>query len=405
MRSFLRAALLASLLALPVVSTPQGTQTRLQRLQAAVASNPSDSASLFFLAREEAGAGDAKAAAASLRKLATMADGYLPPRADGFEKVWSDPQVTQAVQALEAKLPRLDFAPVAFTVDDPGLIPEGLAYDPQAQAFYLGSIAEHRIMRIDAQQHITEFAGAAADLDSVLGLAVDSPRHTLYAVSTSALTAKGREHPRNQVVAFDLITGTLVRRYEAPLAAQLNDVTVAFGGRAYVTDSGSGQVFELQADRPARVLVGPGQLRGANGIAASADGKSLYVAHATGIALVDTGTGAWKPVVNRTRENIAAIDGLYQYNGQLIGVENVTNPGRVILMRLSHGADEIVEVRTVLSHHHNQLNEPTTGAVRADTGYFFLLAATGVTHFNEQGRIENLDTLPTATVLKVLLPR
>ena len=83
----------------------------------------------------------------------------------------------------------------------------------------------------------------------------------------------------------------------------------------------------------------------------------------------------------------------------------MTNPGRVVLMRLSHAGDEIVEVRTVLSHHHNQLDEPTTGAVRADTGYFFLLAATGVSHFNDQGRIEGLDTLPTATVLKVLLPR
>jgi DNA-binding beta-propeller fold protein YncE len=404
MRSLLRAAFLASLLAFSPLCAPQGAPSALQRLQAAVAANPSDPALLFFLARAQASANDAKGAAASLRKLGGMADGFLPPQGDGFEKVWSDAQFAQAVQALDAKLPRLDFAPIAFSVEDPGLIPEGLAYDPQAQAFYMGSVAEHRILRIDAQQHVTEFAGAPADLDSVLGLAVDSPRHTLYAVSTSALTAKGREHLRNEVVSFDLVTGTLVRRYAVPLARQLNDVTVAFGGRAYVTDSGSGQVFELQEDRPARVLVGPGQLRGSNGIAASADGKRLYVAHATGIAVVDTQSGAWKPLVNRTRENIAAIDGLYQYNGQLVGVENVTNPGRVVLIRLSNAGDEIVEVRTVLSHHHNMLNEPTTGAVRADTGYFYLLAATGVSHFNEQGRIENLDTLPTPTVLKVLLP-
>jgi DNA-binding beta-propeller fold protein YncE len=406
MRFILRSAVFFLALAFPVASLPQGAATTpLARLQAAVAKDPSNSALLFFLAREQARAGDAKAAAASLTKLGEIADGYLPPPSDGFEKVWNDPQFAAAVAALDKKLARMDFAPVAFTVEDPALIPEGLAYDPQAQAFYLGSIAEHRIMRIDAQQHITEFAGAAADLDSVLGLAVDSPRHTLYAVSTSALTTKGREHLRNEVVAFDLVTGTLVRRYETPLAAQLNDVTVAFGGRAYVTDSGTGAVFELQEDRPARVLVGPNVLRGSNGIAASADGRKLYVAHATGIAVVDTTSGAWKPLVNRTRENVAAIDGLYQYNGGLIGVENVTNPGRVVLMRLSNAGDEIVEVRTVLSHHHNQLNEPTTGAVRADTGYFYLLAATGVGHFDEQGNITKPDTLPTPTVLKVLLPR
>jgi hypothetical protein len=239
----------------------------------------------------------------------------------------------------------------------------------------------------------------------VLGLCADGPRRKLYAVSTSALTDAGRQHPRNAVVSFDMDNGRLLQRFEVPLATQLNDVTVAIGGRAFVTDSGSGQVFELQADRPARVLVGPGQLRGSNGIAAAADGKRLYVAHATGIAMVDVASGGVRPLANRTRENISAIDGLYQYNGQLIGVENVTNPGRVILMRLSNTGDEIVEVRTVLSHHHSRLDEPTTGAVRADTGYFYLLSATGVTHFNAQGRIENLDTLPTPTVLKVLLPR
>jgi hypothetical protein len=388
MRFLLPAAVLSVLLVFPVASLPQGT----------------DSAQLFFLAREQARAGDAKAAAATLTRLGQSADGYMPPISDGFEKVWNDAAFSAAVQSLEQKLPRMDFAPIAFTVEDPVLIPEGLAYDAASQAFFMGSIAEHKILRIDADQHIVEFAGAAADLDSVLGLAVDSPRRRLYAVSTSALTKAGREHVRNEVVAFDIDNGRLLKRYEVPLASELNDVTVAFGGRAFVTDSGSGQVFELQADRPARVLVGPKQLVGSNGIAASADGKRLYVAHASGIAMVDIASAELKPLVNRTRENVAAIDGLYQYNGQLIGVENVTNPGRVVLMRLSNAGDEIVEVRTVLSHHHNMLNEPTTGAVRADTGYFYLLAATGVSHFNDQGRIQNGETLPMPTVLKVLLP-
>jgi hypothetical protein len=407
MRFLLRAALSLSLsLALPGAALAQGAPAdAVARLQAMVAARPTEGALVFYLARAQAQAADAKAAAASLRKLAGMADGFLPARDEAFGKVWSDPAFAAAVQALEAKLPRLDFAPVAFTIDDPTLLPEGIAYDAAAQAFYVGSIAQRKILRIDADQHVTEFAGAAADLDAVLGIAVDSPRRRLYAVSTSALTQAGRQKLRNEVVAFDLDNGRLLERYEAPLAAQLNDVAVAFGGRAYATDSAGGQVFELQAARPARVLVGRNQLPGANGIAASADGTRLYVAHNTGIAVVDTKTGEWKKVENRTRENIAAIDGLYQYNGQLVAVENLTNPGRVVLMRLSADGNAIVEVRTVLSHHHTALDEPTTGAVRADTGYFYLLAATGVTHFGESGRIENAETLPTPTVLKVLLPR
>jgi hypothetical protein len=110
-----------------------------------------------------------------------------------------------------------------------------------------------------------------------------------------------------------------------------------------------------------------------------------------------------KRVVNETRETVAAIDGLYQWQGELIGVQNVTSPGRVIAISLGRGGESIVRVRTLLSHHHKALDEPTTGAIAGDV--FYLLAATGVAHFNRQGRIERAETLNSPTVLKVLLPR
>ena len=57
-------------------------------------------------------------------------------------------------------------------------------------------------------------------------------------------------------------------------------------------------------------------------------------------------------VDNRTRESVAAIDGLYAWQGELIGVQNVTNPGRVIRMQLSADGDSVIAVKTLLSHHH-----------------------------------------------------
>jgi len=154
---------------------------------------------------------------------------------------------------------------------------------------------------------------------------------------------------------------------------------------------------------PARELVAPNQLRGSNGLAASPDGARLFVAHSTGLAVVEISTGAFKRVANQTRESIAAIDGLYEYQGELIGVQNVTTPGRVILISLSREGDSVTRVRTLLSHHHNALGEPTTGAVAGD--HFYLLAATGVTRFNRQGTLDHPESLPTPTVVKVLLPR
>jgi len=74
-----------------------------------------------------------------------------------------------------------------------------------------------------------------------------------------------------------------------------------------------------------------------------------------------------------------------------------------VLITLSRDGDTITKVQTLLSHHHNALDEPTTGAV-TERG-FFLLAATGVSHLNAQGKIDDPDTLPKPAVVRIPLPR
>jgi hypothetical protein len=371
-------------------------------IEDALKQRPEDPTLWFYLSRFQAQAGDKAASVAALERVFALGEGFLPPR-DGFEKVWED-AAFQAVRAkLEAKLPRLDFHPNAVVVEDRALVPEGIAFDPKSHDFFMGSIAQRRIVRVDPTGRVSEFAGAAADLDHVLGLTIDLPRRILYAVSTSALTDAGEARRRNAIVAFDVDTGRLLRRVDVPAANQLNDVTVARGGRVFTSDSGSGAVFEIPRLGPARLLVAEGQIRGTNGLAAAPDAKRLYVAHSTGIALVDIETGAVKRVNVPARETVAAIDGLYEWQGSLVGVQNITTPGRVIYMDLSPDGATITRVRTLVSHHHAALDEPTTGAP-SELG-FYLLAATGVAHFNRQGKLERPESIPRPVILKVPLPR
>src|SRR4029079_5611665 len=207
-------------------------------------------------------------------------------------------------------------------------------------------------VRVGAANAVTDFARSELGLDSILGLAVDSPRRTLYAVSTSALTTDGEARRRNAIVAFDVDTGRLLRRIDVPAARQLNDVTVAPGGRVFASDSASGAIFEIPRDGEARELVPSNVIRGSNGLAASPDGKRLYVGHSTGIAMIDLATGAVRRLAVPERETVAGIDGLYEWQGSLIGVQNITNPGRVILISLSPDGATVTRVQTLLSHHH-----------------------------------------------------
>lgn len=378
-------------------------QRALASIQEQLKQRPTDATLLFHLARLRCQSGDIAGCVSALDEADRHGDGLLPAKADGFEKAWSDSGFQRVRAHMEARLPRLDFAPTAIEVEDRTIIPEGIAYDAPSNAFFIGSTAQGRIVRVGFGNALSDFATRQEGLDAILGLAVDAPRRLLYAVGTSALNADGRKRLGNAILAFDIDKARLVRRVDVPDAVQLNDVTVAIGGRVFASDSGSGAVFEIPREGAVRTLVPANTLPGANGLAASPDGKRLYVAHSTGLALVDSASGSVQRIENTTRESVGAIDGLYSYQGDLIGVQNVTTPGRVIAISLSPDGTKVTRVKTLLSHHHNALDEPTTGAV-TDHG-FFLLAATGVRHLSDNGGIDHPETVPNPIVLRVLLPR
>lgn len=405
MRFALAVLLVTLLLPARAQEDPEAARRMIAAIEELLKQRPNDPTLWFFLSRGRAELSDRDGATAAMQKVDELGHGFLPARELGFERVWSHVPFQEVRSRMEAKLPRLDFAPTAFTLEDRRIIPEGIAYDSHARRFYLGSIAQNRILRIEADGAMSEFAGAEAKLDAVLGLALDAPRRILYAVSTSALTREGERNRRNAVVAFDVDTRRLVSRYDVPGAQQLNDVAIAPGGRVYASDSASGAIFEIavKGPGPTRELVPPGRVRGSNGLAVSPDGKQLFVAHSTGLAVVDIATGDAKRVNNPTGENLAAIDGLYEWQGQLIGVQNLTTPGRVIVVSLSKNGSTVEQVRTLLSHHHNALDEPTTGAIGREG--FYLLAATGVSRFNRDGKIERGESVPSPTVLRIPLPR
>jgi hypothetical protein len=403
MRFLLLAFFLAAALPAPAQDAAAIARAR-AAIQEALRQRPDDATLHFFMARVDAASGDARAATEELATAGKLGDGFLPAKPLGFEKVWDDPGFQAERARMEARLPRLDYAPNAVELEDRGLLPEGMAYDAPSESFFVGSIAERKIVRVSRDGTVKDFTVEGAGMDNVLGLAVDAPRRILYAVSTSALTVEGRKSRRNAIFAYDVDSGRLLHRMEIAGAIGLNDVAVAAGGRVFTTDSGSGAVYEVFPDKEPKAWAAPGELPGANGLAASADASRLYVAHNTSIAIIDIARGGiTKRIANATRENVAAIDGLYQWHGQLIGVQNVTTPGRVVLMSLSADGATITAVKTLLSHHHNALDEPTTGAP-TDRG-FFLLAATGAAHYNAEGKIDDPGSVPKPTIVRVLLPR
>ena len=399
------AALAMTLLFFAVTLAPAAEDAKaaarrsLERTEAARKERPNDGLLVFYESLVRLRLGERAKAFQLLRSLQGHHFGIVPVRDLGFDSVWDDPEFAAIRQELAAEEERTGTAPVAFRLTDPKLIPEGIAYDAKKDRFFLGSIAQRKIIVTGGKGEGTkDFSKPEDKLNgAVLGLTVSDSGDRLYAVVTNGFEEAAERSRHNEVVSYDLKNDRLLTRYPAPEAMQLNDLAVAPDGTVYATDSFAGSLFRKKPEARVLTLFGAaGALRGANGITMSAEGK-LYVAISTGIARIDTSTGEPTRLAQPDDVVTGGCDGLYSHQGDLLGIQNVTNPGRVIRIALAEQGTRISGVQVLQSSHHPQFSEPTTGALAHDA--LNVIANSYVGHYRPDGTIKDAaDLRPTAIV-------
>ena len=384
-------------------ATTAAAKASLERVRAMRAERPGDGLLVYYQAVVHAMLGERDAALAELQGLVGRRLGIVPVRGTGFDALWSDSEFQALRERLAADEPRTANAPVAFRLNDARLLPEGIAFDPTGRRYFFGSLAQRKIVVADGRGTVRDFSQPDDKLDTVLGLTVDARRDALYAVSTNGFEDSAKIERRNAVLRYDLKTGRLAARHDAPAAKQLNDVAVGPDGTLYVTDSEAGTVFRMRPGESVLTPFGtPAAVRGANSIAASPDG-ALYVTLSTGIGRIDPRDGSMKRLEQPDTAVTGGIDGLYWYHGDLVGVQNTPNPGRIIRIRLDPAGQRVVGLKVLQSHHHPEFAEPTTGAI-AD-GALHVLANTHVGQYQPDGTIKDAQALRPAAVIAVPLDR
>ncbi len=379
------------------------TRASLERIQSLRKERPNDGVLIFYQALLQLELGERDPAFKLLRSLRGRKLGLVPYRDSGFDKVWDDPKFREIRETLSDEEPQTATSPVAFRLEDANLIPEGIAFDPKSNRFFIGSIAQRKIVVTNGKGETRDFSSPSDKLDGILGLRIDPVRDQLCAVSTNGSEDSAKKERRNAVVRYDLKTGRMIDRFSAPEAMQLNDLTVAADGTIYVTDSESGTLFRRKPGETALTRFGAaGALRGANGITISADG-TLYVALSTGIARVNIVTGEPTRLPQPDTVVTGGIDGLYWYEGDLLGIQNGPNPGRVIRVALTDKGSRIAGLTVLQSHHHPAFDEPTTGAIANDALY--VIGNSYVGHYQSDGTIRNSNELKGTAIVAVPLRR
>ena len=374
----------------------------LQRIEAMRRERPGDGILVFYQTFVHLSLGERDAALELLGSLKGRKLGLIPVRRMGFDAVWDDPEFQAIRKVLADEEPKTPAAPVAFRLADPKLIPEGIAYDAKGKRFFLGS-AQRKIIVTDPKGAARDFSQPDDKLDLVLGVSVDDKRGHLYAVSTNGYIDEAKTERRNAVFRYDLKSGRLLDRFVAADAMQLNDLALAADGTLYVTDSMGGTLFRKKPDDSTLTRFGAaGALRGVNGIALGADGM-LYVATSTSIVRIDTASGEPTRLPQPDTVVTGGIDGLYWHDGDLLGVQNVTNPGRVVRIQLADKGARIAGLTVLQSHDHPDFDEPTTGAIA--NGALHVIGNSYVGRYQPDGTIKDAESMKGTAVVAVPVQR
>jgi sugar lactone lactonase YvrE len=345
-------------------------QAEVRHIAEAYQKLPNEAAILYQVAALQAKAGRKEQAMETLKRMASMGAG-LDPGGRGFESLKDDRDFQRLKAQIRHDNPPVMRARLAYEVAEGNLISEGIAYSAKTRKLYLGGARKIVSVAEDGKYEIF-VPLATGGLGDVVGVRVDDQRGELWAVSNSFV------HHDPDIVPglfrFRLADGSLIKSYPIPTAEKeaVNDVAVTKDGTAFATASDSGALYRVdpKAERAEKFLP-DGALPDPNGIVATEDGKSLFVAGWYSISKVEISK---KRVTTLDKpKNVAdgCVDGLYLYReSDLIGVQNCAHEsGRVMRFKLDGTRTRILSAQ-VLESYNPMFDLITTAAIAGDDLYF-----------------------------------
>jgi hypothetical protein len=375
----------------PAATPDPETVAAVAVIDEALAARPDDVVLLYLRASMTTQVGPPAGALPFLARL-DAAGWDVPLAPSDFGALAEDRRFRELATRIEARAPTVHRSVFSFGIEGPDLIPEGIAADPARERFYVGSLRKRTIVAVSgAVGHGPALQGVAArqqttfvpprrdGLGAVVGIKVDGARGLLWAASYASPSMEGytpADRTSHAVYAFALADGALRRRvaYAPAEAAEPhlpNDLAITEDGTVYVTDSNAGRVYRVPAAGDVlEPIVPPRSFFYPNGIVPAPGGK-LYVAHATGIALVDPATGAItrvEPPPGPPPAPLGGIDGLALHRGALVAVQNSIGRPRLVKIALDDTGARATSL-TVLENDPKSLELPTTTAVLGDHAY------------------------------------
>jgi hypothetical protein len=387
----------------------KAAEARYRRLSEACPTLPS---AMTGLGRSLARLGRAKEALEWLGKAADLGAGVDDAAVEeAFGPGAARPEVQALLSRFRDNLTPVVRSTIAFRLGEKDLMPESVAHDPQDGTFYVGSLYRRKIVAVrDGAAH--DLVPSKADgLGAVLGMKVDARRRELLSNSCHGapppviVDADPDRQGETALHRYDLPTGKLIRAHRTGSRSRptcFNDLALTPEGDVYLS-AGADGVFRVARARDAleHFLASPGLF--VNGIAASADGRRLYLAdHARGVMVLDVETRSLGTLEVPAGSTLVGIDGLYVHGASLVGIQNglAQGPDRVLQAFLDPTGTRVTCVE-MLERNHPAYDVPTTGVV-VDSDLFYV-AGSQLNRLDAAGRPLPPHRLRESAVLRLPL--
>jgi sugar lactone lactonase YvrE len=377
------------------------------KMKQALALAPGHPALMRHVARAMAAQGRPDEAVAWLRRVVAAGADLGLADDEYFAPLRGREDFQRLLEEVELHRQPLGKATLAYSLEPRDMLPEGIAYDPEEDCFYVGSIRYGKIFRVSRAGRSSEFA-APEGMEGVLGLRVDARRRQLWAVASYMPGVEAYRKERDGeagVYRFDLDNGAFLARY--PLSNtdarhNLNDVVVSKRGTAYITDGYTGAIYTIDPTRDRlEVLLEPGSTYGPNGIALSADERRLYVSqYSLGVVVCDLERGTVEPMRYPEDVVVCGVDGLYLYRGSLVAIQNFLGMQQVSQFYLD-GAGEAITGGRVLVRQDPHMMDPTTGALVGD--HLFFIANSQLPRVGQDGSSPPPDVFDDTYILDLVI--
>ncbi len=324
---------------------------------------------------------------------------YDVTKDDDLKPLAGDKEFQPIAARMQAQSQPISKAEIACTLPLPDLMPEDLSYLADAKTFVVSSIQHHTLYRASLPKN----AGADCVLQEipleasirqwpVAAVSADPKRKLLWMTIAAFPGFAGlakEDQGKTALLAIDPMSGKVIKRFDLANGAPglLGDMSVTKDGTVYVTDGLGGGVYRVGGD------LGSAKLEKiADGLfspqtpALARDGRRLFVADYTiGIAVIDLASGKVTYLPHPESFAVTGLDGLSLTGDSLIGVQNGTDPERIIRLRLNSKQTSITSLE-VVEQGAPMLGEPTH-AIEVD-GMIYVSANVGWGKIDEQGKLK-----------------